>query len=339
MNKFLLMSCFFFSIGANGQPLVKTFFDRNGKAADSALSFYYQTARNGDKLVSVSDPHFITRADKKAQVQIDTLLSYYTSTGKIRDLRIFVDGSLEGNFTAFHENGKIKEKGLYRRGSRIGYFSSWYEQGIPEETVQYLDSMKTYFPWPKVIDHWDSLAEQEVINGNGFCHCYSTFHVTGDDSDKDEKKVREEGKIVNGLKDSVWLSYRGNTLLFQETYQQGRFIEGDGYANGKKLRFTELREIPEFPRGIEAMMRFIQNNMVYPRAARRRGSEGRVFVGFVVNTNGKISDIEVLKGIATDCDKEAVRVVSIMPSWTPGKLRGELVRVRFVLPINFKLVD
>ncbi|HEY5916388.1 MAG TPA: energy transducer TonB, partial [Chryseolinea sp.] len=101
--------------------------------------------------------------------------------------------------------------------------------------------------------------------------------------------------------------------------------------------FMVVEQQAEFPGGLEAMMKFIVKNMKYPAAARRMGVEGSVFVSFVIDKEGTISDLTVIKGISADCDKEALRVVKLMPPWKPGKQNGRAVKSRFVLPIKFKL--
>jgi len=101
--------------------------------------------------------------------------------------------------------------------------------------------------------------------------------------------------------------------------------------------FTVVEQQPEFEGGYEAMMRFIQKNMRYPASARRMGVDGTVYVQFVVSKNGQISEVKTIRGISADCDKEAERVVNMMPAWKPGKQNGKPVFVRFVLPIKFKL--
>lgn len=101
--------------------------------------------------------------------------------------------------------------------------------------------------------------------------------------------------------------------------------------------FMVVEQQPEFEGGYEAMMNFIRKNMRYPASARRMGVDGTVYVSFVVGKDGTISDVKVLRGISADCDKEAVRVVSMMPPWKPGKQNGKPVFVRFNLPIKFKL--
>lgn len=101
--------------------------------------------------------------------------------------------------------------------------------------------------------------------------------------------------------------------------------------------FTVVEQQPEFEGGYAAMMNFIRKNMRYPASARRMGIEGTVYVSFVVSKDGSISEVNVVRGISADCDKEAVRVVSMMPPWKPGRQNGKPVFVRFVLPIKFQL--
>jgi protein TonB len=101
--------------------------------------------------------------------------------------------------------------------------------------------------------------------------------------------------------------------------------------------FDVVENAPEFPGGMEAWNKYLSSNLKYPTQARRMGVEGTVYVVFVVNTDGSIQDVELLRGIGGGCDEEALRVVSNAPKWTPGKQRGRPVRVRMRLPIRFKL--
>lgn len=101
--------------------------------------------------------------------------------------------------------------------------------------------------------------------------------------------------------------------------------------------FTVVESMPKFPGGPGAMNRYLGNNIEYPQMARESGINGRVFVTFVVETDGRVTDIKVLRGIGGGCDEEAVRVVKNMPKWDPGKQRGKPVRVQFNLPIKFTL--
>jgi protein TonB len=107
--------------------------------------------------------------------------------------------------------------------------------------------------------------------------------------------------------------------------------------NDEDIIFTVVEQQAEFPGGFEAMGKFLGKNMKYPAQARRMGVEGSVYVSFVIDRDGNISDPQIIKGISAECDKEAIRVVKLMPPWKPGKQNGKPVRCRFVLPIKFKL--
>jgi protein TonB len=102
--------------------------------------------------------------------------------------------------------------------------------------------------------------------------------------------------------------------------------------------FTIVEVRPEPVGGIKAFYTYVGENLQYPARARRMYIEGRVFIEFVVERDGSLTDIKVAKGIGAGCDEEAVRVISQAPKWNPGKQRGRAVRVRMVMPIMFKLV-
>ncbi len=103
--------------------------------------------------------------------------------------------------------------------------------------------------------------------------------------------------------------------------------------------FTVVEQMPEFPGGAGEMMKYIQKNIHYPEIEKEAGITGRCFVKFVVEQDGSISNVEILKGVAggAGCDKEAVRVIKSMPKWNIGKQNGRPVRVYFNVPISFKL--
>lgn len=101
--------------------------------------------------------------------------------------------------------------------------------------------------------------------------------------------------------------------------------------------FTVVEEQPGYPGGEEARIRYLQESIKYPEEAKELGIQGKVFVTFVVEVDGTITDVRVLRGIGGGCDEEAMRVVRSMPKWVPGKQRGVPVRVQFNLPIKFTL--
>ncbi len=101
--------------------------------------------------------------------------------------------------------------------------------------------------------------------------------------------------------------------------------------------FVVVEEQPEFPGGNTAMMKFLGDNIKYPIIAQENGIQGRVITNFVVERDGSITDVQVVRGVDPSLDKEAVRVIQSMPKWKPGKQRGTTVRVRFTLPVVFRL--
>jgi len=101
--------------------------------------------------------------------------------------------------------------------------------------------------------------------------------------------------------------------------------------------FEVVDQMPQFPGGEREMMRFIRNNLRYPVSAQANGVQGTVILNFVVNREGKIVNIKVIKSIGFGCDEESVRVMEKMPMWSPGKQKGQTVLVSFTMPIRFVL--
>lgn len=101
--------------------------------------------------------------------------------------------------------------------------------------------------------------------------------------------------------------------------------------------FTVVEEMPSFPGGEEKLHLFLKENLVYPQMARESGIQGKVYVQFMVETDGRVTDVQLLRDIGGGCGAEAIRVVKMMPRWNPGKQRSKPVRVRFSMPVNFVL--
>ena len=101
--------------------------------------------------------------------------------------------------------------------------------------------------------------------------------------------------------------------------------------------FTVVEQMPSFPGGDAALMSYLANNIHYPTVAAENGVQGRVVVGFVVERDGSITDVRILRGVDPSLDREAMRVVKNMPRWTPGKQNGSAVRVKYQVPVAFRL--
>ena len=107
-------------------------------------------------------------------------------------------------------------------------------------------------------------------------------------------------------------------------------------AEGNQI-FTVVEQQPEFPGGEAALMNYIKKNLKYPAFAAENGIQGRVTLSFTVEKDGSIANIEVMRSPAEELSKEAIRVVQSMPKWKPGKQRGKPVRVKYMLPVTFRL--
>ena len=101
--------------------------------------------------------------------------------------------------------------------------------------------------------------------------------------------------------------------------------------------FDMVEQMPKFPGGQSALMQWLSTNMKYPKIAAENGIEGRVYVSFIVRSTGEITDIKIARSVDPSLDEEAIRTISRMPKWIPGKQGGEAVNVRYTMPLTFRL--
>ena len=146
-----------------------------------------------------------------------------------------------------------------------------------------------------------------------------------------------EDTVETGLVTQDDLSTKVNTEAPAEEIKVEEVKEQVIQQEAPKEIFTVVEEQPGYPGGDEARIKYLQDNIKYPDEAKELGVQGKVFVTFVVEVDGSITDVRVLRGIGAGCDEEAIRVVRNMPRWVPGKQRGVPVRVQFNLPIKFTL--
>lgn len=100
--------------------------------------------------------------------------------------------------------------------------------------------------------------------------------------------------------------------------------------------FGAAEEMPSFPGGEKALMQYIKDNTYYPEEMCEGAAQGRVMVGFVINEDGSISDVKVLRSLTPECDEVAVKIVKGMPKWNPGKQNGKAVKTKYIVPVSFR---
>jgi protein TonB len=108
-------------------------------------------------------------------------------------------------------------------------------------------------------------------------------------------------------------------------------------GDSEPIPFVFLEDKPEFPGGMDEMFKFIARNVKYPSVCQELGIEGVVYVSFVIDKTGKVTNVQLMRGVDKNLDAEALRVVALMPDWKPGKQRNVPVRVAFNMPVRFKL--
>ena len=153
---------------------------------------------------------------------------------------------------------------------------------------------------------------------------------------KDEMKTQEEimsSKVAVGFANVIGNDesadvLRSKTLLVSEPVKP---------KEEESTVFEYVEQMPSFPGGDAALMRYLSKNIKYPPLAEENGIQGRVICSFVVERDGSVSDIRIKRSVDPSLDKEAMRVVSAMPKWIPGRQNGQMVRVKYTLPVTFRL--
>ncbi len=145
--------------------------------------------------------------------------------------------------------------------------------------------------------------------------------------------------MINGIKTFILLTF---VFGFHLAYgQQDTSTASEDSVKNEQNVHSDLELLvddqPEYPGGIDSLMRFVQNNYVYPKEDRKAGNSGVIYVRFVVHKDGKAGNFEIMRGINDRMDTEAIRVLSMMDKWSPAKLNGKPVKVSYMIPIRLQL--
>ena len=127
------------------------------------------------------------------------------------------------------------------------------------------------------------------------------------------------------------------SIVHEIAYAEPVMDEDEEEAANENYVFVTVETMPQFPGGDIAVLEYIKNNLVYPEAAKENGIQGRVVVSFVVEVDGSISEVTVVRGVDPQLDAEAIRLIKSMPNWKPGMQRGKPVRVKYQVPVRFQL--
>ena len=153
-------------------------------------------------------------------------------------------------------------------------------------------------------------------------------------------KVIEEGSLINGKRDGDWQGTdKEMDFTYKETYINGELTSGTSTNKfGKTYQYTKTRKVlPQYNGGFKAFHQYLSQTVKYPASAMKSGKQGIVLLSFVVEKDGSLSSIKVVRSVSSDLDKEAVRVCKSSSDWLPGSIYGRIVRVQFSVPIVFQL--
>lgn len=255
-------------------------------------------------------------------------ISYYENGTKEEEGER-IKSAKSGVWNNWYDNGQLKESASYEKGSKTGLWKSWYKNGQLKEEVETVGDWNTALHLRnKLINYWDSTGKQLIIQGNGEMVYYHEDTLT----------ISATGHYKKGFKIGVWKGYtEENKLRYEETYKKGKLTGLSWDDEGNEFKYDIIEDQPDPVGGIQAFYQYVGKKLKYPKDARRHGIQGKVFVQFVVDKDGELINVKIIKGIGSGCDLEAKHVVKNSPPWNPGKQRGQAVKVRMILPITFKL--
>lgn len=233
---------------------------------------------------------------------------YNIKTGKLEMQGSFLDNQCKqrvGDFTGFHENGRLKYKCFYEALRLQGKYEEFHKNGKKKIEGQYFQGNKKG-PWRE----YDSLGNLYAL----------------------------DNYVKDKLSGESLTYYPGGQLKRKEFYVDGEKEEKQCFTlDGKDTTYFPRFELPVFTGGEEALYKFLSKSIQYPKKARENAIEGKVILNFVVNKEGNLEDITVVYSPDEMLSDEALRVIKSMPQWTPGKEEGQIVKVKYTLPIRFQL--
>jgi len=256
--------------------------------------------KNEIKTDSTEKAIYYREGNRNEEGKLEGAIKVYYKNGVLRNITQYKNGKREGEYMEFYSNERIAEKANYRDNTLEGKFETWYVNGQKQEEGEWAERQGY-----KIISFWDSTGKQTLTNGTGEVVKYKSNHA----------------------------------IDYWETYRKGNLIKGKSYDEaGKEYLYdgTTNEQMPEFPGGISALGQYLSANLMYPQEARQKGVSGKVFVSFVVGSDGIVKDVQIPgRKLGYGIEEEAMRVVAAMPQWKPGIHRGRPVSIRYSLPINF----
>lgn len=236
--------------------------------------------------------------------------------------------SAEGKQIFYHKNGNISSEGERNKSRPIGKWTYWYDNGkIREERTYHYNqalSKKKYKNFT-IDNFWDRKGNQTITNGNG------SYEFKND-------SILRKGFYKNGKRHGKWIGYNNDRKLYEEYYKDGKIKNGESWdKKGNTYKYKQVYIQPKYKKGQESIKKHIIKNFKVPKYAYENKLYGRILLRFMVEKDGSLSNFKILRSICKPSDDEAIRVLKLMKKWKPGINRGQKVRVKYTLPITYRL--
>lgn len=331
---FLLATSFLFAQSENDK---KIFLDSLNKETTEANHVYYRIIKdyNLNKDSYLVNTHYKSGKIKTESVIADktapykttgTTTEFYENGKKRSEFNPSTDKNDFSTRNSWFENGNLESEIKTNEKTRIGTENYYYEDGTIQSIWEFDYSNYNKKRNRKMIQFWDKNKKQLVKDGNGIYLL-------------ENKRSRIKGVVKDYYKDGDWVEeyFETNTVI-TERYDNGNFILGKRKENdGTQIEYTEIEKQPSPKNGIKDFMSHIQKTFKASNEAVKNKVKGKIFIEFVIEKDGKISDVKLVRGLGYGLDEEAIRVISNYENWIPGQQKGKNVRVRYSVPIMISL--
>lgn len=245
--------------------------------------------------------------------------------------KIFMEGTTlskthmipEGLINTYFENGNPKEEYIIAKGNNIGTKTTWHKNGTKKSIMEFSKEIKELLPSVRILQFWDTDKVQKVVDGNGFF-------------EDEENGCYEKGQLQNGVRVGQWTGIdKKFKVHFIEEYKEGNLIMGTSTdSTSSTYNYTKVKEGAKPRKGYEHFYNYIGKKFRFTKET--EGKSAKIHLSFVVEKDGSISDIKILKSGGDALDKECIRLITNYPDWEPGKYRGKKARLLFSIPITIK---
>jgi antitoxin component YwqK of YwqJK toxin-antitoxin module len=352
MRTLLFLAFLFLFQNSFGQKTKVIFLDENERITKEKFAEYYrEVTQNSEGNYNVEGFYLSGKRQMTGQYEGKKLFGeigsfkYFDTLGKLETVAFYEDGKLEGMRTSFYSNGKIKISENYENGQRHGEYREYYEDSTLRAEANFVQgnirgSAKRFNKDGKLI------FEMNIDeSGKGKMR---SFYLNGD--------VHQKGEFKDDYRVGTWYTYnRGDELVKTKEYSISEIENSNDYFfrqslvankvffNGYNFDNEELFGVvyypdqeAKFPGDALALQSYIVTNIVYPKKAINKGIEGKVYITFIIETDGSISNVKAVHGPRL-LKKESIRIVEKMPKWQPGEHKKEKVRTICRLPIVYTL--